>query len=144
MDQQQKSNQNLQDQIAQLQYQLQQLTKLLRGFKSERFIPATISQMQTGLEFSLEVAAPPTDLAEVSMISYTRKKKNTEPEKETMSTLPDHLRREVTIIEPDQDVSDYVKIREEIRETLSWKPGEIFVNRTVLNVYSRPVVGKKA
>lgn len=36
-----------------------------------------------------------------------------------------------------------MKIGEEVRETLSWKPGEIFVNRTVVNVYSRPDSSKR-
>ena len=144
MEQQQKSNQNLQDQVAQLQYQLQQLTRLLKGFKSERFVPATISNMQPELGFSLESEPPVTNLADVSKISYTRKKKSTvELEQESLSKLPDHLRREITILDPAEDVSDCVKIGEEVRETLSWKPGEIFVNRTVVNVYSRPAASKK-
>jgi len=36
---QQESNLQLQSQVTQLQYQLHQLTKLLGGFKSERFYP---------------------------------------------------------------------------------------------------------
>ncbi|SFW90812.1 IS66 family transposase [Chitinophaga sancti] len=144
MEQQQKSNQSLQDQVAQLQYQLQQLTKLLKGFKSERFVPATISNMQSELGFSLEITAFATNLEDVSKISYTRKKKtNDESELTSISKLPDHLRRETTVLEPVEDVTDCVKIGEEVRETLSWKPGEIFVNRTVVNVYSRIATGKK-
>ena len=140
MEQQQKSNQHLQDQVSQLQYQLQQLTRLLKGFKSERFVPAAISNMQPELAFSLEPAA----LAEVSKISYTRKRKaNTEPDLENVTKLPDHLRREISVLDPVEDISDCVKIGEEVRETLSWKPGEIFVNRTVVNIYSRPAAGKK-
>jgi transposase len=143
MEQQQKSNQHLQDQVSQLQYQLQQLTKLLKGFKSERFVPAATSNMQPELAFSLEVVAPATNLSEVSKISYTRTKKaNKDPEQESTTKLPDHLRRETTILDPIEDVSDCVKIGEEVRETLSWIPGEIFVNRTVVNIYSRPA-GKK-
>ena len=116
LEQQQKSNQSLQDQVSQLQYQLQQLTKLLKGFKSERFLPSSISSLQPELGFNAEVVAPATKLAEVKKISYTKTKKaSTEIVASDNGTkLPDHLRRETTILEPTEDVSDCVKIGEEV------------------------------
>jgi hypothetical protein len=40
------NNQQLLKQLAQLQGQLHQLTKLLQGFKSERFVPAAVAAEQ--------------------------------------------------------------------------------------------------
>ncbi|WP_315815411.1 hypothetical protein [Paraflavitalea speifideaquila] len=37
------SNKELRDQVTQLQYQLYQLTKLLGGFKTEKFVPSLYS-----------------------------------------------------------------------------------------------------
>lgn len=143
LEQQQMSNQNLQDQVTQLQYQLQQLTKLLKGFKSERFIPSAVSGLQTELGFELESVAPTTNLADAKKISYTKSKKSgNKIQDENGAKLPDHLRRETTVLEPLEDVTGCVRIGEEVRETLSWKPGEIFVNRMVVPVYNRPTARK--
>ncbi|WQD59610.1 transposase [Chitinophaga sancti] len=145
LEQQQKSNQSLQDQVTQLQYQLQQLTKLLKGFKSERFLPSAVSNLQPELGFNAELIAPATNLSEVKKISYTKTKiaGTNIAASDDGTRLPDHLRRETTILEPTEDVSDCVKVGEEVRETLSWKPGEIFVNRTVVNVYRRTIASQK-
>lgn len=143
LEQQQQSNQNLQEQVTQLQYQLQQLTKLLKGFKSERFVPVGTSRQQPELGFVMEVVDPSTDLADAKKISYTKLKKSaTQQLQDTGTKLPDHLRRETTVLEPKEDVSDCVKVGEEVRETLSWQPGEVFVNRIVIPVYSRQVAAK--
>lgn len=68
------SNESLKSQILTLQYQLQQLTKLIKGFKSERFVPSAVKpQKELGLVF--EEAAPNTNLADAQKISYTKVKK---------------------------------------------------------------------
>ena len=135
-----KSLQQQQEQVTQLQYQLQQLTKLLKGFKSERFIPTAISNLQPELGFAAMESVPQaTYLSAVKKISYTKvKRSNNEANGVNGAQLPDHLRRETTILEPTEDVKDCIKIGEEVRETLGWKPGEIYVNRMIVNVYSRP------
>jgi transposase len=136
LEQQQKSNEQLQGQVSQLQYQLHQLTKLLQGFKSERFLPSSVSNQQTELGFTVEEVPVATKLADVQKVTYSKVKKsvvNDVQDKEVR--LPDHLRRVITTLEPSEDVSGYEKIGEEVRETLSWQPGEIFVNRTVRPVY---------
>ncbi|OQP43630.1 hypothetical protein A4H97_33825 [Niastella yeongjuensis] len=81
----QSSNETLHAQLLTLQYQIQQLTKLVKGFKSERFVPLGTSQQQKelGLVFE-ESAAPGTNLGDVQKISYTKVKKPTvtpEPQK---------------------------------------------------------------
>jgi transposase len=78
------SNQTLQSQILTLQYQIQQLTKLIKGFKSERFVPSAAGQQQKELGLVFEEAAASTNLVDVQKISYTKVKKpsaETQPEK---------------------------------------------------------------
>lgn len=83
------SNESLKSQILTLQYQLQQLTKLIKGFKSERFVPSAVEpQKELGLVF--EEAAPNTNLADAQKISYTKVKKQLaapEPQKGLPSEL---------------------------------------------------------
>jgi transposase len=130
----QSSNASLHTQLANVQYQLQQLTKLLRGFKSERFIPAAVSEQQTDLGLIFEQAAAATQLSEAQKITYT-KVKQASVRREPATALPADLPRVVTTIEPTQDISGYEKAGEEIFETLDWKPGQLFVNRIVLPQY---------
>lgn len=137
------SNQQLQHQLMQLQHQLQQLSKLVGGFKSERFVPNSTSNSQKELGLLFEEAAPSTSLETVQKITYTRQQPKPKADQSTENKLPEHLRREVTIIEPAEAVSDCEKVGEEVRETLNWQPGEIFVTRIVRPVYRCSVAGDK-
>ena len=137
-------NQQLQAQLQQLQHQLHQLTKLLKGFKSERYIPAGDTQ-QSSLDLVFEQAAAATALADVQKITYI---KTTKPAAEPIENkqpgriFPAHLRRVEKIVEPDQDVSGCRKMGEEATETLDYIPGELIVNRTVRPKYVCPVAGQ--
>ncbi len=135
------SNASLHTQLANVQYQLQQLTKLLRGFKSERFVPAAVSEQQTDLGLIFEQATAATQLSEAQKITYT-KVKQASAERQPATALPADLPRVVTTIEPAQDVSGYEKVGEEIFETLDWKPGQLFVNRIVLPQYRNPSMSR--
>jgi len=138
----QKSNEQLQAQLASLQHQLQQLTKLIKGFKSERYIPAAVHPGQPDLGLIFDEAAASTRLADVEKISYTRSKRATVGEKPAATGLPADLPRVTTILEPTEDISGCEKTGEQIHETLDYKPGELFVNRVVIPQYRRPVEGK--
>lgn len=129
-----KSNEALQSQLLTVQHQLQQLTKLLKGFKSERFVPASVTEQQKELGLVFEQTAASTNLTDVQKISYTKIKKQPvapEPQK----GLPSDLKRVVTIIEPKEDVSHCQKVGEEVIETLDYQPGELIVNRTIIPQY---------
>jgi transposase len=137
-----KSNEALQSQLLALQSQLQQLTKLIKGFKSERFVPSAISQQQKELGLIFEEAATGTNLADVQKISYTKVKKHPvapEPQK----GLPADLKRIVTVIEPTEDVCHCEKVGEEVIETLDYHPGELIVNRTIIPQYRCAAENKK-
>ncbi len=134
------SNHQLQNQVVQLQYQLHQITKLLGGFKSERFIPSGAEkQKELGLIFEEAFAA--TNLADAQKITYVKTK---QPPRVNglQNPFPDHLRIEEKVIEPPEDVSGCERDGQEIKEQLSWKPGELFVKRTIRPLYKCPVVGQ--
>ena len=137
------SNEALQSQLLTFQYQLQQLTKLLKGFKSERFVPSGAApQPQKELGLIFEEAAASTQLADVQKITYTKVKKQPvapEPQK----GLPADLKRIVTVIEPIEDVHHCEKVGEEVIETLDYQPGELIVNRTIIPQYRCATENKK-
>src|SRR5579859_204100 len=116
----QKSNEQLQTQLASLQHQLQQLTKLIKGFKSERYVPAGSNPAQPDLGLAFDEAAASTRLADVEKISYARNKKATSGEKPVAAGLPDVLPRVTTVLEPNEDVNGCEKIGEQIQETLDY------------------------
>lgn len=124
----------------QLQYQLHQLTKMLQGFRTERFVPA-VAKEQINLGLVFEEAAAATDLTKAKKITYVvpQQPAKQQPVKEDAWQ---GLRREEIILEPAEDISGCERNGEEVHEQLSWKPGEIFVKRMVLPRYSCPVAGK--
>lgn len=139
----QKSNEQLHSQLTSLQHQLQQLTKLMKGFKSERYVPGSSNPAQADLGLAFDEVAASTRLADAQKISYTRNKPGTSVEKPAATGLPDSLPRVTTVLEPKEDVSGCEKIGEHIHETLDYKPGELFVNRLVIPQYRCPVEGRE-
>lgn len=136
------SNLQLQAQLTQLQAQLYHLTKLLQGFKSERFVPPAIAQEQPTLDLIFEQVAAATHLADVQKkIVYTTTKPSSD-EKRAVRVFPAHLRVEEKIIDPNEDVSNCRKIGQEVSDRLDWQPGELFINREIRNKYSCPVAGQ--
>lgn len=128
-----KSNVALQHQVLKLQYQVQQLAKFLNGFKTERFIPAAAAsgpQQELGLVFE-DIVTQQVTATETVTFTKTKKEVVVSPPRQTNGQIPEHIRRETTVLEPDEDVSGCEREGEEITETLSWIPGEIIVNRLV-------------
>jgi transposase len=52
--------------------------------------------------------------------------------------LPEHLRREEIIIEPQEDITLCKKMGEEVTEVLEWEPGELYVKKYVRSKYAKP------
>ncbi len=104
---------------------------------SEKFIASDPSQRKidwSGLEVLPEEKSQ-TEEAEKEIITYERKK----PEKKGTPkrvSIPEDLRREVEIIEPEGIDEAWVKIGEEITEILEYKPGEVYVRRIVRPKYA--------
>lgn len=130
--------QALQTEIIYLKEELNKLKKLIFGSKSERFIPSNHNPQQLSLELNTEVLTEkPAPLTE--QINYLRKKQN-----KSIATphgrmpLPEHLRREEIIIQPQEDITGAIKIGEIITENLEYKRGELFVKKYIRCKYILP------
>jgi transposase len=116
--------------IASLKEQLNQLYKLINGFKSEKFVNQTIVD-----QLSLFALQEPVKEQEVEQqsITYTRDKKK----HQGRNALPEHLPvREITI-EPEEDTTGLKKIGTEITETLEYTPASLVKLRTIRPKYAK-------
>ena len=125
----QQKNEKLETKLLQLEYQIQQLTKFLNGFKTETFVPTATHPAQKELGLVMDSVADVKIITEE--VTVTKKKTQTEIKVPgpAQGVIPDNVRRETEVIEPKEDVSGYEKIGELISEKLSWKQGEIFARR---------------
>lgn len=118
-----------------LQHQIEQLTRLVYGSRSERFLPTDKAQMAMELEGTENPSPSPI----TESITYTRKKSGSdEKQGHSRVELPAHLPREVTVIEPDHDVTGWKKIGEEASEYLAHRRGSWYVKRIVRPKYANP------
>jgi len=125
-------NEDQKNRITSLENQLQQLYKLIGGFKSESFITeAVIDQL------SLFAEDTPQTVAETPQetITYTRDKKK----HQGRNTLPEHLPVREVIIEPEENTTGLKKIGEEITETLEYTPASLVKRRTIRPKYAKSV-----
>jgi transposase len=115
-------NMDQKNKIASLENQLQELYKLISGFKSERFITeAVIDQLSLFSEDTVEeVVETPQET-----ITYTRDKKK-HPGR---NALPENLPVREVIIEPEEDTTGLKKIGEEVSETLEYTPASLVKRR---------------
>src|ERR1700738_5190690 len=114
--------------ITALEQQLHQLQKMIFGSRQERFIPATSSDPQLLLDIPAETVAT-VSVTGAQKISYIRQSIAIEPkplQHPGRTRLPESLRREQIIIEPDADTSACTKMGEEITEVLEYQPGELY------------------
>ena len=126
--------------VAGLQQQLSQLQKMIFGSKHERFAPTDVNTSQLSLDIQAESVAN-CSVVEAKKISYT--KTTTAVENKPLvhpgrMKLPEHLRRQEIIIEPQGDISACKKMGEEVTEVLEWVPGELFVKKYVRIKYAKP------
>lgn len=121
----------------QLRHELDQLKRLVFGSRQERFIPATPEE-QLALGLDTPQAAPA--VRSFQTIEYTRIKKESSSRKVPTGRmkLPASLPREQVIVEPNEDVSGWIRIGEEITEELEHIPGKLFVRQYVRPKYARP------
>lgn len=125
-------NEDQKNRITSLENQLQQLYKLIGGFKSESFITeAVIDQL------SLFAEDTPKTVSETPQetITYTRDKKK----HQGRNALPEHLPVREVIIEPEENTTGLKKIGEEITETLEYTPASLVKRRTIRPKYAKPV-----
>lgn len=126
------------EQISQLSFELDKFRRYLFGSKSEKLPVREVDLSQMNL---FDLGTTQEQQEELSEQAVTTAKKKT-PKKRAKGTgrmaLPENLRRETIIIEPGEDVSDCVKIGEEVTEVLDLIPAEFYVKRYVRPKYARP------
>lgn len=124
-------NVNQKNKIASLENQLQQLYKLISGFKSESFITdAVVDQLSLFAEDTSETLEETPQ----ETITYTRDKKK----HQGRNALPEHLPVREVIIEPEEDTTGLKKIGEEVSETLEYTPASLVKRRTIRPKYAKP------
>jgi transposase len=126
------------EQIQKLTDQLSWYRRKLWKPQSEKFIPQDPNQRTIDFD-GLEVLPEEEALikeAEKEIIAYERRKPEKPKKQPVRLPLPDFLRREEEIIEPEGINEDWVRIGEEVTEVLEHKPGELYVRRIVRPKYA--------
>jgi len=126
--------------ILALEQQLNQLQKMIFGSKQERFVPVEHNPSQLSLDIQTEATAS-SSVVSAKRISYTRTQTAVEQAPLVhpgRMKLPEELRREEIIIEPEEDASQLKKIGAEITEVLEYEPGELFVKKYIRPKYAKP------
>jgi transposase len=106
--------------------------------QSERFIPQDPSQRRIDFD-GIDVLPEEQEImkqAAQEIITYKRNKPLHDKKQPVRLPLPEHLRREVEVIEPDDIDEKWVRIGEEITEQLEHKPGELYVRRIIRYKYA--------
>jgi len=129
--------------IASLNHELQNLKKLIFGSRQERFIPEPVQgqAVQGSLRLHEDVVeackiTPATKVTRQSSLSEVITQRKEHPGR---MKLPDHLRREVVVLEPGKDVSGLRRLGYEITEVLEYQPGELYVKQFLRPVYVQPM-----
>lgn len=138
-------NHELEAVVAQKDKQINRLTDQLAWFRhkffgssSEKHIAEDPDQRKIdweGLEVLPEEKTAIED-AEKELIEYERRKPVKDKKKAVRQPLPEHLRREVEVIEPEGKQDNWVRIGEEVTEILEHKPGETYVRQIVRVKYA--------
>jgi transposase len=118
-----------------------QLAWLRRKFwkaSSEKYIPADPAQRKIDFD-GLDILPEEEETIKAAaseIITYERKKPDQAKKQPVRLPLPEHLRREEEIIEPEGIDENWVRIGEEVTEQLEHKPGELYVRRIVRHKYA--------
>ena len=119
------------DQVVCLSAEIAQLRKMIFGVKVERFVPspdATVAELQLALDLTTETVAQ-CKITSATTVEYVRTKIEVSPAKPKAHPgcmqLPVHLRGELILLKPEQDVSGLRRMGEDITEILDYIPAEL-------------------
>ena len=123
------------EQLAELKFQLTELQRLIFGTKSERFVPAGSLPSAPSL-FDLPAIEVPVETIEktITVTVPVKKKNEGHPGR---NPLPGHLPREITVLEPLQDITGLTQIGQDVTEMLDYTPGKLIVRRYIRPKYAR-------
>ena len=129
---------NFEDKIKQLTDQLAWYRRKFWKASSEKYIPQDPSQRRIdfdGLDVLPEEEETIKEAAR-EIVSYERSKAEKEKRQPIRLPLPEDLRREEEVIEPEDIDENWIRIGEEVTEVLEHKPGELYVRRIVRPKYA--------
>ena len=129
---------NFEEKIKQLTDQLAWLRRKFWKQSSEKYIPSDPAQRKLDFE-GIEILPEEEEVikeAAQEIITYKRKKPEHFKKQPVRVPLPEHLRREIEIIEPEGIDENWVRIGEEATEVLENKPGELYVRRIIRYKYA--------
>jgi transposase len=129
---------NFEDKIKQLTDQLAWYRRKFWKASSEKFIPQDPSQRKIDFD-GLDVLPQEEEAikeAAKEIVSYERRKPEKDKKQHVRLPLPEDLRREVEVIEPEGIDENWTRIGEEVTEILEHKPGELYVRRIVRPKYA--------
>lgn len=129
-------HQQAEEKVRYLQFEIDQLKRMLFGAKRERFI-SNIPVEQLPLPFDIEEIAV-TPPAQIEQISYTREKTKSKAKHPGRLDFPTHLPVEEIIIEPEESVEGLQFIGNEITKELDYTPAKLFVRHYIRPKYTRP------
>jgi transposase len=126
------------EKIKQLTDQLAWLRRKFWKASSEKYIPADPAQRKLDFDgFDILPEEEETIKAAANeVITYERKKPALDKKQPVRLPLPENLRREEEIIEPEGIDENWVRIGEEVTEQLEHKPGELYVRRIIRHKYA--------
>jgi len=144
----------LEDLLHKKEEQVNKLTDQLAWYRrrfwkasSERFIPSDPNQRKIDFD-GLAMLPQEEELAkeaDMELLAYKRQRPQTKKKKPVRLPLPEDLRREEEVIEPDGIHENWIRIGEEVTEVLEHKPGELYVRRIIRPKYVvKPTPEKQA
>jgi len=124
----------LESRINEMQFQIDQMSRLLYGAKRERFV-RNVDENQLTLPF--EVKEDPAPEKQEEVITYVRSKTKRENHPGRLA-LPAHLPVEEIIIEPNEDTTGMKCIGKEITDQLELVPAKLYIKRYIRPKYIKP------
>lgn len=131
-------NSQMEAELFQLRFQLEQFQRMIFGAKSERFV-SNVLPGQFSLDFGEEQQNEQVESEEKEDVHFTRTKQKGKKDKaHGREALPDHLPRKEEVIEPENIPQGSVKIGEEVTESLEMTQSRLWVRRIVRIKYALP------
>jgi transposase len=127
-------NIRLESRINEMQFQIDQMNRLLYGAKRERFIPGR-DENQLTLPFEIQEEEAPEKEQEVITYIREKTKRKNHPGR---FPLPAHLPVEEIVIEPKEDTTGLECIGKEITDQLELVPARLFIKRFIRPRYIKP------
>lgn len=121
--------------VAKLEFENNELRRLIHGAKSERFKSSESDPQQLKLDLG-EAMEEAKKEVEKEKITYEREK-SSRKEKPVRTEISADIPREEILIEPETVTEDMKKVGEEITEELEFVPGTLKVNRYIRPKYAR-------